>query len=241
MKKTLSLIIMAVVAVAVSARDDRRELMQLWYDRPATQWLEALPVGNSHLGAMVYGGTTDETIQLNEETFWSGGPHQNNSTRSLGRLAEVRNLIFNGKEEEAAKLINQDFIVGPHGMRFLPMGHLRMKMDGNGKATDYQRNLQLDRAVAETHFKIDGVNYTRTVFASMTSKVLVVRLTADRKGAINMTATLDAPFDYTTKADGKQITMSVKGCKQEGIDAALTAECVAEIRTDGKVVEKCLT
>ena len=240
MKKTLSLIIMAVVAVAVSARDDRRELMQLWYDRPATQWLEALPVGNSHLGAMIYGGTTDETIQLNEETFWSGGPHQNNSTRSLGRLAEVRNLIFNGKEEEAAKLINQDFIVGPHGMRFLPMGHLRMKMDGNGKATDYQRNLQLDRAVAETHFKIDGVNYTRTVFASMTSKVLVVRLTADRKGAINMTATLDAPFDYTTKADGKQITMSVKGCKQEGIDAALTAECVAEIRTDGKVVEKCL-
>ena len=93
---------------------------RLWYNAPAQHWLEALPIGNSHLGGMVYGGTTDENIQLNEETFWSGGPHNNNSKKSLENLPKVRELIFNGREEEAAALINQTFIPGPHGISMLP-------------------------------------------------------------------------------------------------------------------------
>ena len=73
---------------------------RLWYDAPAKHWLEALPIGNSHLGGMVYGGVQDETIQLNEETFWSGDPHNNNSTKSLENLPKVRELTFYGREEE---------------------------------------------------------------------------------------------------------------------------------------------
>ena len=95
---------------------------QLWYEQAASQWLEALPIGNSHMGAMVYGGTDIEEIQVNEETFWSGSPYSNNSHESLAALPEVRRLIFEGKEFEASKLIDRHFIKGPHGMRFLPMG-----------------------------------------------------------------------------------------------------------------------
>lgn len=83
----------------------------MWYDAPAKHWLEALPIDNSHLGGMVYGGAQEEMIQLNEETFWSGGPHNNNSSQSLASLPELRALIFAGKEEEAAKRIDQDFVL----------------------------------------------------------------------------------------------------------------------------------
>ena len=92
----------------------------LWYNHPATHWLQALPVGNSQLGAMIFGGITTEEIQLNEETFWSGSPHNNNSPEAKAHLQEVRQLIFQGREQEAHAIIDKYFIKGPHGMRFLP-------------------------------------------------------------------------------------------------------------------------
>lgn len=88
---------------------------RLWYHQPASKWVEALPIGNGFLGAMVYGGTRQETLALNETTFWSGGPHDNNSTESLSYLPEIRQKIFEGKENEAPKLIDQHVVKGPHG------------------------------------------------------------------------------------------------------------------------------
>ena len=96
MKKILLLSIVCLAALSVSAQQHK-----LWYDKPASHWLEALPVGNSHLGAMVYGGTQIEEIQLNEETFWSGSPHNNNSPEAKDYLQAVRDSIFAGKEEAA--------------------------------------------------------------------------------------------------------------------------------------------
>ena len=208
---------------------------RLWYNAPAKHWLEALPIGNSHLGGMVYGGIEDETIQLNEETFWSGGPHENNSTLSLAVLPQVRQLIFNGREEEAAALINQNFIPGPHGMRFLPMANLHIKMEGNGKAEQFVRELDLQRAITTTRFTINGVEFTRTTFASLPDGVIVCHIKSSKKGALSFGMNMDAPFDFTTQANGKQIRLTVKGQDQEGIKAALTAECIAEVSTDGKV------
>ena len=92
MKRLLSALICACCALAANAQEHR-----LWYDKPATQWLEALPIGNSHLGAMVYGGIDTEEIQLNEETFWSGSPYSNNSAEAKEHLGEVRQLIFDGR------------------------------------------------------------------------------------------------------------------------------------------------
>ena len=206
---------------------------RLWYNAPARQWLEALPIGNSHLGGMVYGGTTDENIQLNEETFWSGGPHSNNSTKSLETLPKVRELIFNGREEEAAALINQTFIPGPHGMRFLPMANLHIRMKNQGKTEQFVRNLDLKRAIATTSFVMDGVRYTRTTFASLADGVIVCHIKASRKGALNFDVTLDSPFKHQVQKTPHGIVLRVKGQDQEGIKAALTAECVADVKTDG--------
>ena len=206
---------------------------RLWYNAPAQHWLEALPIGNSHLGGMVYGGTTDENIQLNEETFWSGGPHSNNSTKSLETLPKVRELIFDGREEEAAALINQTFIPGPHGMRFLPMANLHVKMQNQGKAEQFVRELDLKRAIATTSFVLDKVRYTRTTFASLADGVIVCHIKASKKGALNFDVTLDSPFQHQVQKTPHGIVLRVKGQDQEGIKAALTAECVADVKTDG--------
>lgn len=208
---------------------------RLWYDAPASHWLEALPIGNSHLGAMVYGGTTEERIQLCEETFWSGGPHHNNSSKSLNVLSEVRQLIFNGKEKEASDLINRDFVVGPHGMRFLPMADLHIRMNGQAKGEHFMRELDLRRATTTTRFTQDGIDYVRTTFASLADGIIVCHIKSSKRGALAFDMSLDAPFDYHAQAEDHRITLTVKGQDQEGIKAALTAECVAEVISDGVV------
>ena len=205
----------------------------LWYNAPAKHWLEALPIGNSHLGGMVYGGIQDENIQLTEETFWSGGPHNNNSQKSLDNLPKVRDLIFNGREEEAADIINKDFVVGPHGMRFLPMANLHVKMQNQGKAEHFVRELDLKRAITTTSFVLDDVRYTRTTFASLADGVIVCHIKASKKGALNFDVTLDSPFKHQVQKTPHGIVLRVKGQDQEGIKAALTAECVADVKTDG--------
>ena len=129
MKKHFIIILSLCCSLSSIAQQHR-----LWYSRPATSWVEALPIGNSHLGAMVYGDTDTETIQLNEETFWSGSPYNNNSKTALEHLQEVRQLIFDGKEKEAHKLLDQHFVPGPYGMRYLPLGNVRLKM-GHANAT----------------------------------------------------------------------------------------------------------
>ena len=108
MRRLIATILICVCsAVVVNAQQHK-----LWYSKPAIKWLEALPVGNSHLGAMVFGGPAVEQIQLNEETFWSGSPHDNNSPASKIVLKDVRKLIFEGKEQEASALIDRYFFKG---------------------------------------------------------------------------------------------------------------------------------
>ena len=157
MKKVL-LVLAATLLVACCAREIDQKDCLMWYDSPAEIWLEALPLGNSHLGAMVYGGVQSEQIQFNEETFWSGGPHNNNSSESLEHLQEVRNLIFEGRESEAEQMINQYFIPGPHGMRFLSLGSLYLDFQGMQEPENYRRQLDLSKAVTTTTFTSGGVN-----------------------------------------------------------------------------------
>ena len=220
---------------------------KLWYSHPAQHWLEALPIGNSQLGAMVYGGTDMEEIQLNEETFWSGSPHNNNSTESLVALHEVRRLIFQGKEFEASKLIDQHFIKGPHGMKFLPLGSLKIQL-GHKDVTDYRRELNLGDATATTSYIYDGVKYERTVFASMADSVVVVQLSADKKGTLSFNLELTSPLQKTNHEPligsisgwqnglhDAQMFMTVDGVEHEGIQPGLKAGCAVFVETDGQV------
>ena len=206
---------------------------KLWYDAPAKHWLEALPIGNSHLGGMVYGGVQDENIQLNEETFWSGGPYNNNSSKSLALLPEVRQLIFEGREDEAANIINQNFFPGPHGMRFLPMANLHILMKEGGKAESYHRELDLKNALTHTNFVLNGVKYERTTFASLADGVIVCHIKASQKGKLAFDVKLDAPFEHQVKATPDGFLLKVNGQDQEGVEAALAAECVVDVKNNG--------
>lgn len=169
----------------------------LWYEAPARVWHEALPLGNSRLGAMVYGGTRVEELQLNEETFFSGGPHDNDSRTSLSHLDEVRRLIFEGKDREASAIVDREFIRGPHGMKYLTLGSLLMTF-GHENISDYQRTLDLQRAVATTSYTYNGVHYTRTVFTSLADSVLVVNIKASRRGALAFSLRHSCPLLTTT-------------------------------------------
>ena len=234
MRKVLSLILSAALLAISCTQETQQKDCLMWYDSPAEIWLEALPLGNSHLGAMVYGGVQTDQIQFNEETFWSGGPHNNNSTESLEHLQEVRNLIFEGREEEAEDMVNKYFIPGPHGMRYLSLGSLFLDFEGIGEPENYRRQLDLTKAVATTTFTSGGVTYTRTAFTSLPDKVMAVKITADKKGAINFTTRYENVFETKVSAIGNSLIAEVPGVDQEGIPAALTALNVMEFYTDGE-------
>ncbi|MBR5803877.1 MAG: glycoside hydrolase family 95 protein [Bacteroidaceae bacterium] len=227
--KYLFTALLVLASVSMKAQEHR-----MWYGKPATHWLEALPVGNSHLGAMVYGGTETETIQLNEETFWSGSPHNNNSEESLKYLPEVRRLVFEGRESEAHDLIEKHFIKGPHGMRYLPVGNIRLNF-GHQQVENYVRDLNLGNALATTSYISNGVKYTRTVFASQADDVIVVRIEADKKGALSFNVSFDSELSAEKSVNVDLLTARVKNVEQEGIPGKLTAECRTQVLTDGKV------
>ena len=214
----------------------------LWYSSSASHWLEALPVGNSHLGAMVYGKTDVEEIQLNEETFWSGSPHNNNSPEAKAHLQAVRDSIFAGKEEAAHAILDKYFFKGPHGMRFLPLGSVKLKL-GHDDVSDYRRELTLGNALNTTSYIYKGVRYERTVFASQADNAIIVHLKASKKGALSFNVGFETPLEakvFPMSVTGKkpylhQIAATIKNVEQEGIKGALTADCRVEVKADGEV------
>ena len=208
---------------------------KLWYSRPARTWLEALPVGNSHMAAMVYGGTGHEVIQLNEETFWSGGPYHNNSATALAHLKEIRDSIFAGHEMFAHRMSDKYFVVGPHGMRYLPMGRMTLTFPLVKDVSDYYRELNLNEATTSVHYHANGANYRRTVFASLADDMLVTKIETDKKGTLQFSLGFTSDMAYSVRAEGHTLIAVVDGVAQEGVPAALKAECRMLVETDGQV------
>ena len=236
-RRLLTLLLSAMTTLAAQAQEHK-----LWYSQPARHWLEALPVGNSHLGAMVYGKTDTEEIQFNEETFWSGSPHNNNSPEAKAHLQEVRDSIFAGKEEAAHAIIDKYFFKGPHGMRFLPLGSLKLTF-GHTDVTDFRRELNLGNALATTSYIYKGVKYERTVFASQADNVIIVRITADKKRALSFgiafTSQLESkvisPVVKGGNGQENLLSATVEGVEQEGIQPGLKADCKVLVEADGNV------
>ena len=234
--KRLLLFIACVTALSVNAQQHK-----LWYNKPASHWLEALPIGNSHLGAMIYGGTDTEEIQLNEETFWSGSPHDNNSAEAKDSLQAVRDSIFAGKEEAAHAIIDRNFFKGPHGMKYLPLGSVKLKL-GHVDVSDYRRELSLSNALNTTSYIYKGVRYERTVFASQADNVIIVRIKASKKGALTFDVNFDSQLtsqvfnvqDRENRAVN-ELAAVVDGVDHEGIKAGLKAECRIKVESDGKL------
>jgi alpha-L-fucosidase 2 len=187
--------------------------LALWYDRPAGQWLEALPLGNGRLGCMVFGGVEAERLQLNESSVWSGSPQDSDNPDALAALPEVRRLLLDGKYAEANALAIKKLICKGVGSNYAnganvpfgcyqTLGDLTLKFDAQDRASDYRRELDLDTAIATVSYRLGDATFTREVFSSAPSQVLVVRLTCDKPGKIGFIADLTRPERFATAADG---------------------------------------
>ncbi|HEX6924265.1 MAG TPA: glycoside hydrolase family 95 protein, partial [Longimicrobiaceae bacterium] len=193
--------------------------LTLWYPTPASQWIEALPVGNGRLGAMVFGGTVHERIQFNEETIWTGYPHEYHRPGARKYLDRIRELLFAGRQREAEQLASVHFMSVPLRQRaYQAFGDLHLTFPGLDSAQifDYRRSLDLDRAIATSRFRVGDTTYTREVFASYPDNVIVVRLSADRRGALHfqLSPASALRWSYRRAVGGDQLSM--RGMVQDG-------------------------
>ncbi|HKQ90473.1 MAG TPA: glycoside hydrolase family 95 protein, partial [Blastocatellia bacterium] len=175
--------------------------MTLWHSRAAPQWDHATPVGNGRLGAMIFGETGRERIQLNEETLWSGGPRDTVNVEAMSEIGNVRRLLFTGKPREAIELADETMMARPR--RLLPyqtLGDLWLAFEGHDAATDYRRELDLASAIARVNYRAGGVRFTREIFASHPAQVIVVRLTSEQPNQISVTVGMNRERDATTTA-----------------------------------------
>jgi len=182
--RAATLVLAAVVvsgwpASPVHAQRPARPLV-LRYDRPATAWIEALPVGNGRLGAMVFGGVTEERIQFNEATLWNGAPHAYDHPGASAVLPQIRSLLFAGNQRSADSLASAAFMSVPLQQKaYQAFGDVHLRFLGLDTAVSgYDRDLDLAHAVATTRFRVGGTTYTRRVFASHPAGALVVQLGA---------------------------------------------------------------
>ena len=235
MKKSTLILLMLLTMSGIMAAQDNDNTNRLWDNKPAKIWLEALPIGNGFLGGMVYGGIATDELQLNEDTFWAGGPHNNNSTTSLNYLDQVRQLIFNGKESDAESLINKQFIKGPHGMKYLSLGSLKMvyKNIKSASTENYTRELDLQKAVSTVEFDYNGHHFRRTAFASMTDSVIVVHIEADTLNTF--TILHSAPFQTIYSKNNNTIAATINGVEHEGVAAKLKATLRYQVESNGTV------
>jgi alpha-L-fucosidase 2 len=175
----------------------------IWLRSAASQWDHAFPLGDGRMGAMVFGTVNRERIQLNEETLWMGGSRETDNPDARAALPEVRRLLFDGKPVEAYALAERKLMGKPWRLEsYQSLADLRLSFDHEGQITNYERSLDLDTGVARVSYRVDGVRYTREVFASHPDQVIVIRLTADRAGAITFGSWIDRQQDARTEIVG---------------------------------------
>ncbi len=178
----------------------------LWYRRPASRWVEALPVGNGRLGAMVFGGIGVERLQLNEDTLWSGGPKDWDNPKAGEVIPEIRRLIAAADYVAADELTKQAF--GPYTQSYLPLGDLYVRFDHGDVAGGYRRELDLAGAIASVRYRIGGIGYVREILASYPDRIIAVRLATDRPGALAFSARFSSPLRHRTAAPASAFAMS---------------------------------
>lgn len=195
------------VAALMCARCADAGELELWYRQPASQWVEALPVGNGRLGAMVFGGTAKERLQLNEDSLWLGWPDDRDNPEALPALQKIRELLFAGKHEEAQELTNRTQIClpGEKGSfgSYTTLGDLTIEFPGHEAGTEYQRSLSLDNAIARVSYRVGDATFERETFASYPDQVLVSRITSDTPGELNMTVRMSRSEAAKTVASGE--------------------------------------
>ncbi|GAA1906993.1 glycoside hydrolase family 95 protein [Streptomyces sodiiphilus] len=212
-----------------------RTAHHLWYPAPAREWLQALPVGNGRLGAMVHGGTDTEQLQLNEDTVWAGGPHVFDNPRAAQALPEIRRLVLAGQWAEAARLIDSDFMGVPvRQPQYQTVGSLRLRFPGAGEVSGYRRLLDLAQGIHSVEYRREGVRHRREVFASAPDQVIAMRLTADRPGQISFTASFDSPMTASAASAGlTAIALEGRTWSTGGVEGRVRFAALARVLSEG--------
>ncbi len=233
--KRLLLIFSAALAVCCTARPQSD--CRLYYEQPAECWVEALPLGNGRLGAMVFGDPAHDEFQLNEETVWAGSPHNNTNPAAREALGEIRRLIFEGRNDEAQKLCGEAISSkGGQGMPYQTVGSLHLDFDGADDYSDYCRSLDLSEAVAVTRFTSGGVEFMRETFTSLADDLILIRLTASRRGALNFVARYTTPYpegQYSVEAEGCELRLRGRADDHEGVEGKVRFTTLTRIETSG--------
>lgn len=211
---------------------------ELWYENPAEEWTEALPLGNGHIGAMVFGKVENELIQLNEGTLWSGGPQKKNVNPDAPKyLKPIRDALAKEDYKLATDLCRK--MQGHYSESFLPMGDLLINQTykSKGSTKNYRRSLNLEEAIATTEFEMRGVKYSREIFTSAPDSVLIVRISANKPEMINLNLSLKSQLEHTiTIDDNKRIVM--RGSAPARVDPVYYnkegREPIAQIDADGR-------
>jgi len=212
-----SFVILAILLLLSCQQYSKKEKelnpsLVLWYNSPAQGWTDALPVGNGRLGAMIYGNPDHEIIQFNEETLWTGQPHDYAHKDAYKVLDKLRQLLWDRKQDEAHKLGNERFMSEPLGqLSYQPFGNILLDFQGHENATNFRRKLDLEDAVASVSYDVDGIHYKREIFSSAPGQTIAVRLTSSKQGALDFTVTLDSPQELNqVKVEGGVIVLSGK-------------------------------
>ena len=221
--------------------------LELWYDRPAEQWVEALPIGNGSLGAMAYGGAQQCRYQFNIDTLWEGAPHDYAHAGAAEVLPEIRRLLFAGQQRAAEDLASERFMSVPlRQMAYQPCGDLLLEFaDGDADAVeDYRRVLDLDTAIASQSWTVDGVTFTQQAFASAPARAIIVHVTSDAPGQLAFAARLTSPHAGARTAPYDDQTLLLTGAVAPADDrlargqeenAMKLAAAVRVLDTDGSV------
>ena len=211
------------------------EALSLWYRQPATEWTEAMPVGNGRLGAMVFGGVDEERFQLNEDTLWAGGPYDSVNPDAKDALPQVRRLVTDRKYSDAAGLISRKVMARPVSqMPYQTVGDLLLRFAPSAVVENYRRELNLDTAITRVSFVSNGVTFVRETFASPEDQVIVVRLIADKGGQISFTAKMRTPQKATIAVESNN-TLVMQGVNGDsaGIKGALKFQARVRVQARG--------
>jgi len=235
------LAVMLAVLMSSGARAGQPQRHILWYDQPARLWVEALPLGNGRLGAMVYGNPATEQIQLNEETIWAGQPNNNANPLGLEYIPKVRELVFAGKYLEAQTLATEKVMSQTnHGMPYQTFGDLRIAFPGHSEYSDYYRELDIDSAIARITYRQGKVTFQREYITSFTDQVVMIRLTASKRKQISFSAILTSPQqDVDIRSEADQITLQGITSTHERLRGLVRFHGRVAVKTrGGKVISK---
>ncbi|WP_042719675.1 glycoside hydrolase N-terminal domain-containing protein [Flavobacterium sp. B17] len=212
---------------------------KLWYDKPAKQWVEALPIGNGRLAAMIFGDPSQEKLQLNESSFWSGGPSRNDNPDGPKVLDSIRYYLFNGNYKRAQILADKGLTARTlHGSAFQNIGDFTLDFKNINDVKNYYRELDIEKAITTTTFTANGINFKREVFASIPDNVIVIKLSSDKKYALSFTANFNSELKKNIKAiDSNTLQIDGLSSTLDGVQGQVKFNTLAKFINKGGKTE----